>query len=77
MMWIQENGAYIQFFIQMAFYVVIAVCAVAATLTFGKLTAAKIDADNALIGLYEDAEDVSDCATVIVEDAPDVSRFVD
>lgn len=69
MMWIQANGAYVQFFIQMTFYVVIAVCAVIATMTFSKLTSAKIDADKTLIGLYEDADEYVE--------APDVSKFVD
>lgn len=78
--WLSNYGGYIQFFVLMAFYLVLAVCAIIAVVQLTKLTSAKISADQALLEMYA-VEDGGECCGGHHhdEDASDVTveKFVD
>lgn len=78
--WLSNYGGYIQFFVLMAFYLVLAVCAIIAVVQLTKLTNAKISADRELLEMYA-VEDAGECCGGHNhdEDASDVTveKFVD
>lgn len=74
--WISSYGAFVQFFIQIIFWVGILVCAIVAVSNFSKLVAAKIEADKALMEMYGSEEECG-CGCGEHDDDVEVEKFVD
>ena len=74
--WIYNYGSFVQFFVQVIFWIGILVCAIIAVVKFSKLVEAKIAADKQLMEMYG-AEDECGCGCDDHKDDVEVEKFVD
>lgn len=75
--WIYNYGSFVQFFVQVVFWIGILVCAIVAVVKFSKLVEAKIAADDKLMAMYG-AEDECGCGCEDHADSDvEVEKFVD
>lgn len=76
--WIYNYGSFVQFFVQVIFWVGILACAIIAVVKFSKLVEAKIAADKALMDMYGSEEECGcGCEEHAEKDDVDVEKFVD
>lgn len=81
LVWISQYGAFVQFFAQIAFWLVIGACAVCATCTFRSLVKTRNEAEKVTMEYYASLDElidgeVDDVAEEKTEEV-DVEKFVD